>query len=650
MKLTLSLALIAASLASLATLNAADAPVASAKPNVVFLMGDDVGWSDISLHPGGFIRTPSIDHLFKESVELRNYMGWCVCSPTRAMLLTARHPFRVGTGPETGGELAQDEVTIAEGFKANGYRTGIFGKWHNGENPNTSEYRAAFSAAYPTRNLKDSKGGLGVNAHGFDEAWVYYGGGGDYFTRRNLQNQGPVSWWHNLEYRPVDKGYTEDLILQHALDFIRDNKDRPFFCYVPFHIVHTPLEAKNSDLALADNDMDVNIKATEKTKRIYKAMMEAEDRNVASILKELDDLGLRDNTIVVYTSDNGATQDGSNLPFRGGKHTIFEGGTHLFATVRWPKAGLVGGKKWDGFCGALDMFPTLMDMAGLKMPQTKPLDGKDVWPALRDNTPSPVESYYWAWRDADAIRTPDWKLIRYADHSELFDIHKDVAEAHNVAAAHSDVVKDLTAKMNGWVTSIGAAITHLPAPKKLDTKVAPAGDVLEITATVTDKASANDRLIVPFASYEEPVYATDYIEYDVMVAPGGLNHGFYYSPYKHAGNAKAKLDFSRGEGFDQFGQEQALGPEPKGGPGVWEHRVIGLTALAPSAFGKQALVFRANHPGTFKVYLDNLQILHVDGTTTPIWLGEKDTRATKIEAAKSFTNVHVRTVPLASVK
>ncbi len=645
--MNLALAAVAALVPSLLTMHAAETPPSSAKPNVLFLLGDDVGWSDISTHPGGTIRTPGIDRLFKESVEFRNYLGWCVCSPTRAMLLTARHPFRVGTGPETGGELSKGETTIAEAFKANGYRTGIFGKWHNGDNPATPEFLAALEQAGTKRNYQ---GGLGVNAHGFDEAWVYYGGGGDYFNRRNLKGEGPVSWWHNREYHPDDQGYTEDLIMQHAMDFIRDNKDRPFFCYVPFHIVHAPLQAKESDLALADQDLDENLKANNNTKRIYTAMMEAQDRNVAAILKELDDLGLRDNTIVVYTSDNGATVDGSNLPFRGGKHTIFEGGTHLFATVRWPKAGLVGGRSWDGLCGALDMFPTLMHMAGLKMPPTQPLDGKDIWPALRDNTPSPVEDYYWAWKNCDGLRTADWKILRYSDHPELYDIRQDISEANDVAAAHPDVVKALTAKMNDWVNSMGAALTHQPAPKKLDAQPAPAGEVLEITVTVTDEAKPNDRLVVPFASFGEPVYATDYIEYDIMAAPGGLTRGFYYSPFKTKNKEKPMLDFSRGMGFDQFGREQALGPEPQGGPGVWEHRVIGLAAFAPSAFGRQGMVFKGGHPGTFKVYLDNLQILHADGTTTPIWLGHQDTRAVKIADTATFKNVRVRPVPLDSVK
>ena len=325
-------------LASPAVLPAAEVPKTPAKPNIVYLLADDLGWSDISRHPGGTIPTPNIDRFFQQGVEFRNFMGWCVCSPTRAMLLTARHPFRVGTGPNTGGELSKDEATIAEAFKANGYRTGIFGKWHNGENPDVPEFNAAAA-----KTNKRTKTGLGVNAHGFDEAWVYYGGSVDYFTRQTVQNTGPVSWWHNREYRPDDKGYCEDLIVQHAMDFIRDNKDRQFFCYVPFHIVHAPLQAKESDLALADKDLDENIKANNENKRIYTAMVEAMDRNVAAILKELDDLGLRDNTIVVFTSDNGATPDGSNLPLRGGKHSIWEGGTHLLTTMRWPNGGLTGG-------------------------------------------------------------------------------------------------------------------------------------------------------------------------------------------------------------------------------------------------------------------------------------------------------------------
>ena len=640
MKSPRSTLIVAALLAGSVTHPAARAS-AAAKPNVVYLLADDLGWSDISAHPGGSIPTPRIDRLWQEGVELKNFMGWCVCSPTRAMLLTGRHPFRVGTGPETGGELAKEEATIAEGFKANGYRTGIFGKWHNGEDPDTPEYRAAFAEAYKNLPNKKLKGGLGVNAHGFDEAWVYYGGGADYFTRRTVKGTGPVSWWHNREYRPNDAGYTDDLITQRALDFIRANQARPFFCYVPFHIVHEPLQAKDSDLEAVD------AKVTDQTKRTYSAMVQALDKNVASILHELDQLGLRENTIVVFTSDNGATRNGSNLPFRGGKHTLFEGGTHLPTVVRWPKGGLTGGRSWDGLCGALEVFPTLLAMAELEMPKTRPLDGKNIWPALRDNTASPVESYYWSWHTEDAIRTADWRMHRFANSVELYDIRKDIGETNNVAAGHPEVVASLQARMNAWVQSMGVALTHLPPPATLDAKPAPEGEVIEISVTVTAKAKPADSLVVPFARWAGNVLATDYIEYDLAVAPGSPRRGFYYSPYKGNDNTEIRLDFKRGEGFDQFGREQVSGPEPKGGAGVWEHRIIGLSSYGPGILPGHGIVFKGAKPGNYKLYLDNLCLRHGDGSTTPIWTSGKDTRFRKIEDSAVFTDVRVRTVPAA---
>ena len=622
-----------------APLCAADAP----KPNVVYLFADDLGWSDISVHPGGSIPTPNIDKLFKQGCELKNFMGWCVCSPTRAMLLTGRHPFRVGTGPETGGELEKAETTIAEGFKANGYRTGVFGKWHNGDDPDTPEYRAAFTEAFKAMPNKKLKGGLGVNEHGFDEAWIYYGGGADYFTRRTVSGKGPVSWWHNREFRPQDAGYTEDFIVQHAMEFIRENKSQPFFCYVPFHLIHAPMQAKEADLK------DVDPKATDATKRTYAAMVQALDKNVGMILAELEKLGLRDNTIVVFTSDNGATKDGSNLPFKGGKHSVYEGGTHLPTVIHWPN-GKVNNDTWDGLCGALDMFPTLMAMADAKMPETRPLDGKNIWPALRDKTVSPVESYYWSWHNEDAIRTADWRMHRFFDKNELYDIRNDIGETKNVADANPQVVKSLTAMMNGWSYSLGASLTHQAPPAKLNSKPSPEGEVMEVSVTVTAKAKPNDRLIVPFATFQENIFATDSIEYDIATAPDSLQRGFYYSPLKGNDEKTITIYFKRGEGIDQFGREQANGPEVQGGPGVWEHRVIGLCSSAPGIVPRHGIVFKGGKPGTFKIYLDNLRIRHADGSSTPIWTNTKDTRFKKIVDSEMFANVAVRAVSASDVR
>jgi arylsulfatase A-like enzyme len=626
--------------AALGSLAAAAGPT---KPNVVYLMADDLGWSDISANPGGTIPTPHIDRLFSQGLRLNNFMGWCVCSPTRAMLLTGRHPFRVGTGPETGGELAKEETTIAEGFKANGYRTGIFGKWHNGDDPDTPEFHAAFAEAFKEMPNKNFKGGHGVNEHGFDEAWIYYGGGADYFTRRTAGGKGPVSWWHNREFRPQDAGYTEDFVVRHAVEFIRENKERPFFCYVPFHIVHAPMQAKESDL----KDVDPGI--TDPTRRTYAAMVQAMDKNVATILNTLDQLGLRDNTIVVFTSDNGATKEGSNLPLKGGKHSVYEGGVRLPTVIHWPQ-GKVSTRAWDGLCGALDMFPTLIAMADLKMPETRPLDGKNIWPALRDNTASPVQSYYWAWRNQDAIRTADWKLHRFFDHSELYDIRQDEGETKNIATTHPDVVESLTDKMNGWAESLGAALTHQPASMKFDANPAPDGEVLEVAVTVTGQAKPNDQLIVPIASFKGSQYATDCIEYDLAIATDSLRRGFFYSPFKGNESKAMTLQFKRGEGIDQFGREQVAAPEVRGGPGVWEHRVIGLCSSAPGSLPRHGIVFKGGKPGTYRVYLDNLRIRHADGNTSSIWANGKDTRFPKIDDSGRFTNVRVRPVPAAQVE
>jgi arylsulfatase A-like enzyme len=613
---------------------------ATDSPNVVYIMADDLGWGDVSVHGG--CPTPSIDQLFKEGVELTNFMGWCVCSPTRAMLLTGRHPYRVGTGPETGGELSKQETTIATAFKSHGYRTGVFGKWHNGADPATPEFQRAYEEAWKERPNRNYKGGLGANEHGFDEAWVYYGGGADYFTRQISGGRGPISWWHNREHRPQDVGYTEDLITKRVLEFIRDNKDRPFFCYVPFHLIHAPMQAKDQDLA------GVDAKVTDQTQRVYTAMVQSMDKNVAAILGELDKLGLRDNTIVVFTSDNGATRDGRNLPFRGGKHSLFEGGTHLPTVVRWPNGKVVNGR-WDGLCGALDMFPSLLAMTGLKMPSTRPLDGKNIWPALRDRGPSPVESYYWSWHNEDAIRTEDWRLHRFSDRMELYNIRNDIGETVNVADKHPDIVASLEMKMNDWVKSMGVALTHLPPPATLDAKPEPKEEVLEISVTVTGKVKPKDSLMVQFARYEGNVFATDFIEYDIAVGTGSPLKGFYYTPFKGNTNDQTRNEFKRGEGVDQFGRDQSTGPEPKGGSGVWEHRIIGLSSYGPGILPGHGITFKGAKPGHYKIYIDNLSIRHADGTTTPVWKNGKDTRVNKFKVSELFEGVTVRTVDMADV-
>jgi hypothetical protein len=232
----------------------------------------------------------------------------------------------------------------------------------------------------------------------------------------------------------------------------------------------------------------------------------------------------------------------------------------------------------------------------------------------------------------------------------LYDIRADLGETKNVADAHPDVVKSLTAQMNAWVESLGAALSHQPAPARLDAKPAPEGEVLEVTVTVTDKAKLKDRLVVPFAGSARHCEATDYIEFDIATDKNSLPRGFYYSPFKGNDNKSIALEFRRGEGIDQFGRDQSSGPETKGGPGVWEHRVVGLCSEAPGILPRHGLVFQGGKPGTYTVYLDNLRIRHADDTTTPIWTNGKDTRYRSIADSESFVGTRVRSVPAHQVQ
>lgn len=626
---------------------AAAGPVqAASKPNVVVLLADDLGWGDLGVHGGG-VPTPHLDRLFSGGVELTNFMGWCVCSPTRAMLLTGRHPIRLGTAPEVGGELDPGETTIAEAFKANGYRTGVFGKWHNGNDPDAPEYRAAFAEAFKDTPNKKPVFGHGANAHGFDEAWVYYGGGADHFDRRTVKGQGPVSWWRNREFRPRDEGYTDDLVVRQAIAFMRENKDRPFFCYVPFHLVHAPLQAKEEDLAAVNPEQAAalpaaNSKATAEEKRIHAAMLRALDKNVGAIQAELAELGLGEDTIILFTSDNGAMEAGSSLPLRGHKHTVYDGGVRLPTVVRWPKGELVGGTKWNGLCGAMDLLPTLASMTGSTLPPTRPLDGKDVWPALRDRRTSPVESYYWVWRDEDAIRTDRWKLHRFFDRFELYDVAKDEFEAHDVAAARPDVVEALVAKMDAWADSTGAALSHRPAPAKYHSAPAPEGEVLAVTVTVTGEAKPKDRLAVPMANWDGTQYATDWIEYDVAFEPRAAQRRPWFSTLE--GNPQKGFSplFKPGTAVDQFGRDQSAGPGVADGKSVWEHRVVGLSSTAPGPLGKHGVVFTGGVAGVFTIYLDNLRIRRADGSVEPLWTSGKDTRVGPFKESKSFKDLQIR--------
>lgn len=293
------------------------------------------------------------------------------------------------------------------------------------------------------------------------------------------------------------------------------------------------------------------------------------------------------------------------------------------------------------------MFPTLMAMAELKMPDTRPLDGKNLWPALRDQGPSPVESCYWSMHNSDAIRTAQWRMHRFFNRIKLYDIRNDPGEMKDVASNHPEEVEALKRKMDTWVGSLGAALTHQTPKKKADP--APEGQVLEVTVTVIGNPKPKDMLVVPFARKDGHMIATDQMEFDIAVAKDSPLTGAFYTPFEGNNAEHAKIAFKGGEGIDQFSREQISSPAPKGGAGVWERRIVGLSSYSPGGPSGHAIAFRGVKPGTYKVYLDNLQIRHADGNTTPIWMNGKDTRKPKAVETEFFKNIQVRAVSASEV-
>ena len=609
---------------------------AAMPPNVVILLADDQGWGDMSLHGGKRVETPNLDRLFRESLELTTFMTWPVCSPTRAGLLTARHPIRLDAGPNVGGELKLSETTIGEFFQSIGYRTGVFGKWHNGMEPHSPEFQAVFREAFKHLPGRKYKPGNGAMAHGFDRAAVYYGGGPDKFTRMAHGGQ-LVSWFDDFDYRPDEQGYLADLIVAKATNFIRNEVDtgRPFFCYVPFDQVHHPLQAKPELLARVPKHV------TDGKHRIHSAQLLSLDDGVGAILKAIDDTGIRENTIVWYFSDNGGLPEGSSLPFRGLKHRTFEGGVHVPAAIRWPNGGIKAGR-YDGMLGYLDVMPTLAGFLGRPLQTAQPIDGSDCSRALLAGGPSPVNEYYWAWRDHEVVRTPRWKLFRYVGRNELYDMKNDLVEASDVASANPKTVVDLEGRIASWRDSVGIAsplISH-----ETSTKPAPKGEVLELAVTQTKGTAPQHALRVTFGTKQYRVGVGDRVSFDIMVPKGKYQReGFFISPWR-PGDPPV---FNIRMGLDQYGRLQIPGPKMRSKPGEWEHRLIAMGHEAPLERNLHAIYFHGHNPGRFKVYLDNLRIIRGDGTIVRVWEDGSHIRIRPArDETKAFKNLSLRAVPL----
>jgi arylsulfatase A-like enzyme len=395
---------------------------AAQKPNVVVVLTDDQGWGDLSIHGNTNLATPTIDSLARQGALFEHFYVQPVCSPTRAEFLTGRYHSRGGVRDvSTGGErLNLDERTIADTFKAAGYATGAFGKWHNG-------------TQYPYH----------PNGRGFEEYYGFTSGHwGDYFS--------PPLDHNGREVR--GKGFLIDDLTDHALEFVSRNRERPFFCYLAYNTPHSPMQVpdrfferlKNADLQLRyDGPQKEDLDHT----RAALAMCENIDWNVGRVLRALDEARLADNTIVLYFSDNGPNGWRWNGGLKGRKGSTDEGGVRSPLLIRWP-GKVRPGTRISQIAGAIDLLPTLTELCGVARVGEKPLDGISVAPQLlgkKGSTPGRMLFNHWAGKVS--VRTQRHRLDA---EGKLFDLASDPEQRHDVANQHADVAQKLSAAAASW--------------------------------------------------------------------------------------------------------------------------------------------------------------------------------------------------------
>ena len=428
---------------------------ATGRPNIVLILADDLGWTDLSGYGSDFYETPHIDRLARDGMRFTQAYSACtVCSPTRAAILTGKYPARLhitdwipGLPPENPKLLAPDwtkyllleEVTIARTLKGAGYVTASIGKWHLGN----EEY-------YPEK-------------HGFD------------INIAGSSNAAPPSYFAPYKIPTLQDGpkgeYLTDRQGEEAARFIEQHKEKPFFLYVPLFAVHTPIQGKQ---ALVEKYRAKKRPGQRQTNAVYAAMIESMDDAVGRIRRKLDDLKLAERTIVIFASDNGGrVPTTSNHPLRVGKGSCYEGGTRVPLIVHWP-----GVTKPGSVCDtpviSMDLHPTIIEMAGLKDAARKSVDGVNLGPLLRQDGSLKRDALFWHYPHYQhyqlggstpygAIRAGDFKLIEFFDdlRVELYNLREDIGEQRNLAAQMPAKVDELRARLHAWRKEVGA---QMPSP------------------------------------------------------------------------------------------------------------------------------------------------------------------------------------------
>lgn len=403
------------------------------KPNMIIILADDLGFADLSMNGSKQISTPNIDALAESGVTFtQGYVSSAVCSPSRAGLLTGKNQVEFGYDnnlardapgfdPQFAG-LPVNVKTIATQLKEHGYATGLVGKWHLG-----------------------SKNQFHPLNRGFDEFWGYLGGGHDYFETETGNTGRKIPIESNYR-KPQEITYITDNKGDECVDFIKRHKDEPFFLYASFNAPHSPMQATEKDLELYKHIKDKN-------RRTYAAMVHRLDINVGKIIKALENEKVKDNTLVVFLSDNGGPCDqnsSNNAPYNGQKGILLEGGIRVPFIANWPGT-LKPGTTYDHLVSALDLAPTFLSLAGGDT-RSQGFSGVDLMPFLtEDDQGLPHENMQWKFTISTAIREGDWKLIRVPDRLPmLYHLPSDISEQHDVALDNMEVTKRLLKKMGDW--------------------------------------------------------------------------------------------------------------------------------------------------------------------------------------------------------
>ncbi|MBW3634972.1 MAG: arylsulfatase [Armatimonadetes bacterium] len=414
------------------------------RPNIVFILADDLGWADVGYH-GQEIKTPHIDSLAAGGVRLEQFYVQPLCTPSRAALMTGRYPMRQGlqvgvVRPWARYGLPLGERTLAQALGAAGYETAITGKWHLGH---------ANPAYLPTRR-------------GFDHQYGSYVSSDHYAHTPTTKDFQPLDW-HRNDKALREEGYSSDLVTREAQKIIRErNTAKPLFLYVAYNTPHIPLQAPSQYLQRYAHIANPR-------RRTYAAMVSAMDDGIGRLLATLDEKGLRDNTLIVFSSDNGGWYrnggGANNLPLRGQKGTLYEGGVRVPTLVSW--RGKLKPRIVNEPLHMVDWYPTFVKLAGGSLQQPLPLDGRDAWPAIASGAPSPHEEILLnVSPNSSALRRGEWKLIvnthdQAADAEtetdaasapgvELFHMAKDPFEKTNVAAQNPALVASLRARLDAF--------------------------------------------------------------------------------------------------------------------------------------------------------------------------------------------------------